>query len=167
MQTIYWIGDEATPRLAIVARPRGGDWLADELGGLKRAGLDVLVSMLTPEENDELGLTLEQSIAERAGLDFRAYPIPDRTTPSEFLQFQRFISELSKLVALGRRVGVHCRGSIGRSTVVAAAILITLGWRSNEALRAIEKARGCRVPDTEEQRRWIEKFEPGKPFAPQ
>jgi len=54
---------------------------------------------------------------------------------------------------------VHCRGSIGRATVTAACTLIQLGRKPRAALAAIEAARGCAVPDTEEQRSWILSFE--------
>jgi len=37
-----------------MARPRGGDWLQDEILALKRSGISILVSLLTPEEEDEL-----------------------------------------------------------------------------------------------------------------
>jgi hypothetical protein len=50
---------------------------------------------------------------------------------------------------------MHCRGSIGRAPVTAACTLVHLGWTPADALKAIEKARGCSLPDTEEQRRWI------------
>jgi hypothetical protein len=30
-----------------------------------------------------------------------------------------------------------------------------LGWRADKALEAIEDARGCTVPDTQEQEEWI------------
>lgn len=54
--TIYPIKAAAPYRIAIVARPRGGDWLCDELQAFSREGIDVLVSMLTQEEAEELGL---------------------------------------------------------------------------------------------------------------
>jgi hypothetical protein len=57
--TIYSVKEAAPNRIAIVARPRGGDWLCDELIALSREGIDVLVSMLTEEESNELGLHRE------------------------------------------------------------------------------------------------------------
>jgi hypothetical protein len=39
-----------------VARPRGNDWLSDEMNGLREAGTNVLVSMLTADEAKELDL---------------------------------------------------------------------------------------------------------------
>jgi hypothetical protein len=40
-------------------RPRGGDWLADELRDLARAGVEVVVSMLSDAEAAELELAQE------------------------------------------------------------------------------------------------------------
>jgi hypothetical protein len=48
-----------------------------------------------------------------------------------------------------------CRASIGRSSVLAVAILARLGWETNEAFDAVGSARGCSIPDTPEQRQWV------------
>ncbi len=61
---IYWVDSEHS--LAIVPRLRGNDWLEDELVAMKRKGIDVLISLLTLEEQNELGLEAEQSACEQA-----------------------------------------------------------------------------------------------------
>jgi len=160
MKDIYWIGEPAETRLAIVPRPRGGDWLEDDLSRLKRAGIDVLVSMLTDEESVELGLAFEKELAERAGLVFCRYPIPDRSTPADLAGFRAMVKELAEAIVRGQKVGAHCRGCIGRATIVTASVLIARGWAAERALREIEAARGCVVPDTPAQRCWIERFAP-------
>jgi len=45
---IYWISGVERGRLAILPRPRCGDWLEDEIGSLRLAGIGCLVSLLTP-----------------------------------------------------------------------------------------------------------------------
>jgi hypothetical protein len=57
--TLFTISRHGPGRLATMARPRGGEWLTDELGSLRRAGVDVLVCALTGPEMLELGLTDE------------------------------------------------------------------------------------------------------------
>jgi protein-tyrosine phosphatase len=158
MRGIYWIGDLDKSSLAIVARPRGDSWLEDDLSLLKNNGIDLVVSTSTREEAFAVGLEYEEELAERLGLAFRSYPIPDRTTPRDFSDFRRFILELIDLIKSGTKIGVHCLGCIGRSTVVTAAILIEQKVPANEALERIELARGCSVPDTEEQRDWIKDY---------
>jgi hypothetical protein len=47
---IYWIKGPWKGKLAIVARPRGNEWLEDEIKGLVDHRIDVIVSLLTNEE---------------------------------------------------------------------------------------------------------------------
>jgi hypothetical protein len=157
---IYWIEDGHARRLAIVARPRGDDWLQDDLADLKNGGIDILVSFLLPYEAEELGLRDEGRLATEAGLEYISYPILDRTVPEDVGGFCNLVSQLVGEIRAGRRVGAHCRGCIGRSTVLIASIMIALGADAETALRQIERARGFQVPDTPEQRAWILSFRP-------
>jgi protein-tyrosine phosphatase len=162
MKDIYWIKHDDHSHLAIVARPRGDDWLEEDLAKLKQGGIDVLVSLLTQEENVDLGLTVEDDLAERVGMEFVSYPIPDRTKPADSEGYRRLVTELADTVRNGKKVGAHCRGCIGRATVTTAAVLIQLGIKPVDALAMIEEARGCPVPDTLEQLNWILTFRPGR-----
>jgi protein-tyrosine phosphatase len=153
--TVYSVRTAAPNRIAIVARPRGGDWLCDELSALAGEGVDVLVSMLTEEESRELGLESESENCKAAAITFINLPISDRSVPSDRDYFLHTVELLSQLVREGRFVAVHCRASIGRSSVLAVAVLMRLGWEVNAAFDAVESARGCSIPDTPEQRRWV------------
>ncbi|HUH63421.1 MAG TPA: hypothetical protein VLZ50_10505 [Terracidiphilus sp.] len=159
MTDICWIEGNPPVTLAIVLRPRGGDWLADEMGRIRRSGIQMLVSLLEDEEAGWLGLEDEPALAEQAGMEFASFPIRDTQVPPDRAAFRHFVAGLANRLRHGERIGVHCRGSIGRSTVMAAATLIHIGWKADAALTAIERARGCAVPDTEEQRRWILAYE--------
>jgi len=46
-------------RLAIAPRPRGEDWFENDMGLLRLAGVNVLVSVLPQDEAAELPLTSE------------------------------------------------------------------------------------------------------------
>ena len=155
MNDIFWIGDTNAPHLAIVMRPRGEDWLEDELIRIGRSGVEAVVSLLEPFEADMLGLGREEVLARAAGLEFLSYPIPDRQVPGDVIAYRRFVGGIAERLARGERVGVHCRGCIGRATITAACALIHLGWKPRSALEAVEQARGVRVPDTPEQETWI------------
>jgi protein-tyrosine phosphatase len=159
MSEIFWIDGHPPPTLAIVLRPLGGEWLEDELLKFKRGGIDTLVSLLEEDEAAWLGLAEEALLAERAGIAFLSFPIPDTQIPPSHAEFREFVAGLVNRLRHGERIGIHCRGSIGRSTVTAAAALIHLGWKPQAALPAIERARRCPVPDTDEQQRWILDYE--------
>jgi protein-tyrosine phosphatase len=88
-------------------------------------------------------------------MQFISHPIPDANVPLDPVEFRVFVADLASRLQAGERIGVHCRGSIGRSTIAAACALIHLGWPARNALAVIEAARGCPVPNTLPQERWI------------
>jgi protein-tyrosine phosphatase len=161
MGEIFWIDGDPPPGLAIVLRPRGRDWLEDELLRIKNSGIRVLVSLLEADEAAELGLLREGEVAIALGLEYWSFPIPDRHVPPNRFEFRNFVEGLAEQLRAGTRIGVHCRGSIGRSSITAACTLIHMGWKAETALAEIEAARGCWIPDTPEQRQWILNFEGG------
>ncbi|MFD9691830.1 tyrosine protein phosphatase [Kitasatospora sp. NPDC059088] len=139
--------------LSTMARPRGNDWLEDEMTALKDCGVDVLVCALTEPELGELGLAGEPRTAEAAGLQFIPIPIQDRTVP-DLTTILPTLRKLAEQLHEGAHVVTHCRAGIGRSSLLAAALLILNGVDPDVAWNQIEHARGLAVPDTAEQRGW-------------
>ena len=113
----FWIETNNALRLAIVPRPRGGEWLEDDLHAVRRAGVDVIVSMLTLEEAAELGLAREADACAIAGLAFKRFAIPDRQVPSSDAPLTVFLAEIRGELHKGNSIAVHCRASIGRSSL--------------------------------------------------
>ena len=155
---VHWIELPAGGRLAIMPRPRAGDWLEDEIAGWKAEGIDVVVSLLEPHEVRELGLDREAALCREQSIDFIAFPLPDRDVPPS----RRDATALARLIVgrigAARAVAIHCRAGIGRAALLAACVLICLGSDADAAFGRIARARGVAVPDTEEQRAWAEGF---------
>ena len=78
---MYWIEEQFPGRIAIVPRPRGSDWLERDVQNWRREGLDVLVSMLTAEEDRELELGSEAVQCHDRGIEFISFPVVDRGVP--------------------------------------------------------------------------------------
>ncbi len=160
MKNIFWIRGTPPVSLAIVLCPPGGRGLREELVALRRSGIETLVSLLEPEECHLLGLSEEGKLAKQAGLQFLSYPISNSHPPQSTTIFRGFIAGLADRLMAGESVGIHCRGSIGRSTVMTACVLIHMGWQARAALTAIALARGQAVPETQEQEDWILRYKP-------
>lgn len=152
---IYWIADLKTGGLAILGRPRSGDWLNDEIAGWKSANVTDVVSLLEDHEIRELGLEHEEAAARREGLSFERFPIRDRDVPVSIDATHALWSRLAGEIRSGRRVGIHCRAGIGRSGLMVAGVLIHLGVSASEAWQRTATARRLPVPDTEKQREWV------------
>jgi len=155
LMTPYWIRTDAV-RLAIIPRPRGDDWLPDDISILQRAGVDVIVSALTPSEEEELGLAGEAECCRNSGMRFLSFPVEDRSVPASESDFKGLVELIDEFLSKGNAVAVHCRAGIGRSSIITASVLIHRGLPVERAFSVIEEARGCPVPDTQEQRAWVE-----------
>src|SRR5262245_29352992 len=158
---IYWLAGPWVGRLGIAARPRGADWLAEEVQGWSEADVATIVSLLEPNEVAELELGAEEKECLVRGIRFRSFPIRDRETPPSSAPMRSLVSDLNEELAFGRNVLIHCRQGIGRSALLAAALLAAAGGDPERELSRIAAARGRQVPDTEEQRRWIKQFAEG------
>ena len=155
---IYWISDLESGRLGIMPRPRGGDWLEDEIRSLTLSDVDAVVSLLEPEEITELDIAEEKSLCEAHGISYLSFPIKDRNIPPSKRGALDFARMLANLLHDGRSVVIHCRQGVGRSALIAACVLVLRGVPVDKAFEKIEDARGCSVPDTEEQHRWVFRF---------
>ena len=154
---MYTVARPGPGRLSIMAHPRGGDWLAEELHGLRRLGVEVLVCALTAPEQAELGLAEEATTCATAGLAFVAVPIPDRGVPEE-QTLRPVLGQLHAALAAGQHVVIHCRAGIGRASLVAGALLVGEGLAPEPVWQRLAAARGLPVPDTNQQRQWLQRF---------
>ena len=152
---MFWIDGADPGRLAIAARPRAGDWLEDEIESWRVAGVGSVVSLLEPDEIHDLGLEKEQEACLAAGITFTSFPILDRGVPTSLLKTRELVAQFKAQLFRGGSVLVHCRAGIGRSSLIAACILKSLGHTSDEAFARIGAARGL---DTPIQREWVDAF---------
>jgi protein-tyrosine phosphatase len=145
--------------LAITTRPRGDDWLGDDIAALQRQGIDVLVSLLGVDEARELGLAAESAACKAIGVEFLELPVPNFGTPDDSLKFIQTSNYLVELLNKGKSVAVHCRQGIGRSGLLAVSILLGTGVPLTVAIDAISRARGVPVPEAPAQVEWLHRHE--------
>ena len=158
---LYWIGGPWRGRLAIMPRPRGEDWLEDEILAWQRAGVDVVVSLLSAEELIELELAEEKAYCAKFGVEFLSFPIADRDVPASSSALLALVRKLETDLTAGKSVAIHCRLGVGRSALLAACVLAASGQDVSEAFRNITVSRGRPVPDTARQRDWAVRFADG------
>jgi protein-tyrosine phosphatase len=155
---MYWVPVSGDGKLAIMPRPRAGDWLGDEISRWRAAGITTVVSLLEVEEASELALREEAELCRQAGIAFISYPIADRGVPADETSLRQLVTGLAKSIEDGKCVAIHCRAGIGRSALVAACVMAIHGVAAATALSLLSAARGLNVPDTDEQRNWINTF---------
>ena len=140
-------------------RPRAGDWLDDEITNWGAEGINVIVSLLEKDEISELGLGKEPKLCQAHNIEFISFPITDRGVPASVKETEQVVRRVSAAIVDGKAVAIHCRAGIGRSSLIAACVLVLNGYDPDFAFAAIGKVRGVEVPDTGIQRQWVSTFQ--------
>ena len=143
-------------RLATMARPIP-DTLTEDMRALAGIGFKTLISALTDPEIQELGLTALGPVCHANGIALMRYPIPDRQIPDSVREIAKFSKSIADKIKAGEYVIVHCRAGIGRSSLIAACVMVHLSISPAEAFSLISQARGLIVPDTPEQHEFVAK----------
>lgn len=98
------------------------------------------------EELKKLGITADVSLEEERldapfGVDFYTWiPVKNHMPPAPD-QLEFGVSALEKLVAMGKKIYVHCKNGHGRAPTLAAAYLIKQGKTADEAIELIKSKR--------------------------
>ena len=155
---LYWLDESWPGKLAVASRPRGGDWLEDDIASWKRAHVNVVLSLLTANEEREMDLRKEAGEVRAQGMDFTSFPIPDRQVPGSEAKWSEVLDRVAYELSTGKNVLVHCRQGIGRSGLVAACLLVKKGMSPGAAIESVSAVRGVSIPETTEQRDWIDHY---------
>lgn len=155
---IYWITGPIPGKLAIVARPRAGEALEDDIATWKKDGIHFVVSLLETQEIAELNLATEGYLCQKFSIAFLSHPFPHRGVPSAASETAALCHTLKSHLQNRKAVAIHCRSGMGRSAVIAACVLKSFGIEAKRAFEIVASARGFMVPDTNEQRDWVAAF---------
>ena len=111
-----------------------------------------VVTLVEGSELDELrvpglGDAVRDLHMEWFHLPIRDYAVPDGAAEQEWA---RVGEALRGFLRAGGNVLLHCRGGLGRSGMMAARLLVELGWDPEQAIAAVRRARPHAI-ETEEQ----------------
>lgn len=156
--TIHWVRGIPPHRLGLMARPRGGDLLREDVASWQRASLNIVVSLLEAQEIRELELQEEPALCAEHGIAFRHFPIPDHGIPASQRDAAAFIAELGVELASGKAIAIHCHAGIGRTGLIAGSLLHGLGVPGQNIFHLLSRSRGIEMPDTSEQAEWVAQY---------
>lgn len=157
---LFWIETRSPGRLAILRRPQSAKALDGVVAEWRAAGIEAVTCLMEPDELQGLGLEREAEACREAGLSFIELPITDFGVPASSARIMPAVQRIVATLRRGGSVGIHCNQSVGRSGLLASCVLVALGFEPVEAFHVISKSRGTAVPETSEQRRWIEAAKP-------
>lgn len=156
--SLYWINGPIPSKLAISTKPRSGEGLEDDLAGWKKDGVYQVVSLLEAAEADQVGVANMPYLCQKFSLQFLSHPFPERGVPASVPQTAELVQTLKAVLQSRKNVLIYCRTGMGRSALIAACVLGSFGHDAKKAFGFVASARGFMVPDTSQQREWVEQF---------
>lgn len=152
---LFWIEEPFGRRLAVSQRPLGFEELEHDVAQWRASGLDVVVSMMEPEEAEELGLAQQGRVCHAHGIELINCPVPDHGVPEDAGAVLRCVDRVLRHLADGKRVAAHCYAGIGRSPLLVASVLVRHGLDAETAWERLAVARRIPLPDTDAQWQWV------------
>lgn len=111
----------------------------------------VLVSLLADHEYEKYGIADLESTAAKHGVEFLRLPIRDGGIPPAMDDAVVFVEKiLDRLTAPGTVV-VHCRGGLGRTGLIAACCLTTVGHPAEQAMAITRQARSGAIENPDQE----------------
>jgi protein-tyrosine phosphatase len=101
----------------------------------------VLVSLLEEHEYADLGITDLPTAAQKHGLEFLSLPIQDGGIPPSLSDAMAFVPQILDRLRTKGTVVVHCRGGLGRTGLIVACCLTTVGDEPPQAIAKVRDAR--------------------------
>jgi hypothetical protein len=158
---LHVIAGPGPGQLATIAHPRSEPWPAENLAALARSGVQVLVSALTSDEQQQLGFGGTSEAAAAVGVEFVPFPVADGGIPrEEAVKAIDLARRLAGYVRSGRFVVTQSFGGIGRSTLLACTTLVMLGIAPGDAVRRV-----IENPDMSIARDWLFEFAAAHPVG--
>ena len=147
-----------------------GAWARDldlDLDLIRRWGATAVVSLVTEQEIDYLGVrNLPKAVADRH-MEWWHLPIEDGQPPGQEFEAAWAVAgeALRDRLRAGFDVLVHCKGGLGRAGTVAARLLVELGARPDYAILLVREARPHAI-ETPAQEAHLAQCAPRAPAVP-
>lgn len=143
--------------------PKSHGIYSNNIEHLISTGRNVFINLTTRDERSFLYKYMDVVASKSQNPIFIHYEIEDSKIPTDMKSFREFINLLVSLK--DHNLYIHCRGGHGRSGVVAACLLINMGYSNEDALDIVSKSHKTReyipnypCPQTEEQILFVKSY---------
>jgi protein-tyrosine phosphatase len=120
--------------ITMMPKPPGANQLSAFSSFLASQPIHKVVSLLQINEAISLGLEFEETQFDKQGIEFINFQIKDHNVPQFILPFNQLVKILAEDLNQGKNIAIHCYAGIGRTGILAAALLINLGESVDSAL---------------------------------
>ncbi len=143
-------------RIGLHRCPGANGQLRSDLQWLASAPAELMLTLITTEELNAMGLSDYFEQASLAGLHCHHLPISDMQTPGGGFErrWQAFLDDALTRLSNNELVLMHCRAGIGRAGTMAATLLTHVGVSPRDAITQVRQSRPGAL-ETREQENWV------------
>ena len=132
---------EISGKLYLHSMPGRNETLDAFLMQASKNEIDLVVCLAADEELSRLSPDYALCVKEDTfPFERKSFVIEDFGVPSNLESFIDFAADLAQGILAGQSVLVHCAAGIGRTGLVAASVLMQLGYPIQEAISVISEA---------------------------
>jgi protein-tyrosine phosphatase len=149
--------DNVQGRLFLYRMPGSLEPLQRSIDEIRRRGISQ-VMCLVPRQELEAKSPAYARLVTNGGTPWRQvmFPIVDFGVPADRRRFMAFVIQVAQSLRAGDYMLVHCAAGIGRTGLVASAVLVALGMPVDEAMQRVSAAGSYpERPEQVELVRWV------------
>lgn len=129
-----------------------------DLTFIRDQGVTAIVPLITDDELHDFGVDDLIDQYNKFGFNTKRLPIKDQMTSSQE-EMKELVLWIKDRIHNKEKVLIHCVGGLGRSGMVAASLLRSLGKKSNVAIQDIRNSRSPRAIESSDQELFVKNFE--------
>ncbi len=120
-----------------------GVGLQASIAQLAQQGVSAIVTAISTDELVEKGVEQLGELAQQHGIAWYHAPIEDDCAPDEHFagRWLTFNQQLKDALLRGESVALHCMGGSGRTGLLAAHLLLELGWPLEKIISEVQALR--------------------------
>ncbi|MCD6598206.1 MAG: dual specificity protein phosphatase family protein, partial [Bacteroidales bacterium] len=127
----------------------------DDLQQLKKAGVNIIIPLITDDEFHQFGVDDLLEEYDESGFIVHRLPIMDQLVSSE-QEMRKLVSFMDEQINAGKKIMVHCVGGLGRSGMATASFLKFKGLSPDKAIEMVRKFRGPRAVESKVQEEFVQ-----------
>ena len=147
-----WFGRLILSSCPTINRNAEPSFLENLLIEYKRKRVKLVVTLLDSDEIADLGIISFSTLLMDSGFHWIHCPIRDRSTFSDQKRIRTLLEDMKEVLKPNNSVLIHCHAGLGRTGLLAATFLVSMGLAADSVIKTIRETRPGSMETTEQER---------------
>ena len=147
-----WFGQLILSSCPTINRQVEPSFLENLLIEYKQRRVKLVVTLLDFNEIEDLGIISFSTFLMDNGFNWIHCPIRDRSTCSDQKRIRTLLEDIKEVLKSDKSVLIHCHAGLGRTGLLAATFLVSMGLTADSAIKTIRETRPGSIETTEQER---------------